>query len=156
MLVGCGNGRCSNPLCKSNPNNRGYKYNDADASKLAVKMTMNKHKKCESFNNEKMKKMEKRLDLLEARRERVDRMDLDQLTELKQTMQDKIKLIEEAEKRLMENITKCIVCLDNDKCISFDGCEHIALCQECESGIIDKKCPICRTQYSNIKKIKFN
>merc|ERR1712228_968451 len=100
--------------------------------------------------------MKKRLDLLEARRERVNTLNLDQLIELKQTMQDKIKLIEDAERRLMDNIRKCIVCLTNDKCITFDNCEHIALCEECEIRIEDKKCPICRVPYTNKRKIKFN
>merc|ERR1712154_104076 len=99
--------------------------------------------------------LQKRLDILEVRRERVNRMDHRELKALKQTMQDKIRLIEEAENRLFDNKCKCIACIANDKCVLFDGCDHIALCQECEDKMEIKHCPICRTEYSNIKILKF-
>ena len=105
--------------------------------------------------NEINDELQKRLDLLEVRRERVNRMDFNELTALKRTMQDKIKLIEEAEKRFVDNKCKCLACVANDKCMSFDGCEHVALCEDCENKMVTKQCPICRTAYSNVKKLKF-
>merc|ERR1712130_565619 len=105
---------------------------------------------CEKRNNE----MQKRLDLFEVRRKRVNALDFNQLIELKQNMQDKIKLIEEAERRFVDNICKCIVCLVKKKNISFDGCEHICICEECERKMEIKQCPICRTSFGSIKKVK--
>eukprot|EP01084_Bolivina_argentea_P140855 247562_1 len=46
---GCGNNRCTNPYCKSNIDNLGETYSNAAASKLALKMTKEKHKGCDAY-----------------------------------------------------------------------------------------------------------
>ena len=67
-------------------------------------------------------------------------------------MQHKIKLIEEAEKELIDNTLKCIVCMENKKNISFaDGCDHVAVCSQCERKMANKQCPICKASYSKTK-----
>ena len=115
-----------------------------------------KNKKENAMLKKKNDEMKKRLDILEVRRKHVNALDFNQLVELKHTMREKIKLIEEAEKRFVDNACKCIACIERKKCISFDGCEHIALCDECESKMKIKQCPICRSAYSNIKKVNFS
>ena len=52
VVSGCGNGRCANPFCKSNTRNHGQTYNDAEASKLALKMTISKQPKCAIINEQ--------------------------------------------------------------------------------------------------------
>eukprot|EP00485_Elphidium_margaritaceum_P004535 CAMPEP_0202707012 /NCGR_PEP_ID=MMETSP1385-20130828/19358_1 /ASSEMBLY_ACC=CAM_ASM_000861 /TAXON_ID=933848 /ORGANISM="Elphidium margaritaceum" /LENGTH=942 /DNA_ID=CAMNT_0049365619 /DNA_START=45 /DNA_END=2873 /DNA_ORIENTATION=+ len=51
VLKGCGNWRCTNPVCKSNIVNQAQTYDDVQASKLALKMIKEKHKTCASFEN---------------------------------------------------------------------------------------------------------
>ena len=84
----------------------------------------------------------------------ISRLSLDELNALKAMKQNEIKLIEEAEKELIDNTLKCIACMDRKKNIFFiDGCDHIAFCQECEAKANDKACPICKAPYTNIQKI---
>merc|ERR1712129_650012 len=95
---------------------------------------------------QKNEEMQKRLDLLEGKQERVTTLDLDQLSDVKKTMQDSIRVIEEAEQKLVDNMRKCVVCLVNNKCMALDGCGHISLCEQCEARLHEKKCPICRAE----------
>merc|ERR1712129_594316 len=102
---------------------------------------------------EKNKELQRRLDLFEGKQERVSTLDLDQLLNVKKTMHNSIRIIEEAEQKLMDNIRKCVVCLTNNKCIALNGCGHIALCEQCEAKLQQKKCPICRAQYTKCRKM---
>eukprot|EP01084_Bolivina_argentea_P134895 237800_1 len=51
---GCGNFHCSNPYCKSHPDNKDKIYSDKEASKLALTLTKNKHPDCSSFAIKKL------------------------------------------------------------------------------------------------------
>ena len=53
VVNGCGDMRCTNPMCKSNAANRDKVYSDQEASKLALKMVKSKHKSCEEYKNER-------------------------------------------------------------------------------------------------------
>eukprot|EP01084_Bolivina_argentea_P317983 551369_1 len=99
--------------------------------------------------------MQTKLDIWECKSEKLNPMNLDELNELKIKMQNKIKLIERAEKKIMDNTYKCLACVDNVKNISFDSCTHMALCDKCEAALEVKRCPICQTPYKNVKKINF-
>eukprot|EP01084_Bolivina_argentea_P265488 450031_1 len=99
--------------------------------------------------------LKKRLNLLECKPETINRMSLDELNELKIETQKRMRLIEEAERQLMENTFKCIACMDNLKNISFDACDHIALCDKCEETLQSKLCPMCQVPYNNVKKVRF-
>ena len=84
----------------------------------------------------------------------VNAMSLEELSRLKTALFGKIKLIEETEKQLMDDTYKCVACTDSKKNISFiDGCDHVALCEGCESKMERKCCPICTIPYTNIKKL---
>eukprot|EP01084_Bolivina_argentea_P240173 403561_1 len=121
------------------------------------------HKKENETLKQENEALKQRLDLLQCRSEKIKAMNLNQLNESKTimqntivNMQNKIKLIEETEKELMDNTYKCVACTDNMKNISFvDGCDHVALCHKCEQLAETKCCPICRKPYTNVKKINF-
>ena len=96
----------------------------------------------------------RKVDELTYKPARINAMSWEELNETKFLLQGKIKLIEEAETLLMNNTLKCVACMDNKKNISFsDGCDHFVLCDECESKMEKKECPICSTQYTRIKKL---
>jgi len=40
----------------------------------------------------------------------------------------------------------CSICLDAQACVSFDVCNHLCLCVECEQKYTASACPVCRTQ----------
>ena len=45
---------------------------------------------------------------------------------------------------------ECCVCLDAEPKMVIVPCGHRSLCQECSQKLTNKKCPLCRTQFSNI------
>merc|ERR1712129_235084 len=103
--------------------------------------------------NDELKKqneaMQKRLDLLEAKRHCVNKLDLDKVSELKETMQCNVKIVDEIETEMKENIRMCKVCMVTDKCMALNNCEHISMCEQCEDQLTVKRCPICRAGYTN-------
>merc|ERR1712129_88658 len=91
---------------------------------------------------------------LDHKLNRINAMDLGELSVLKSRLHQKMKLIEDTEKILMETSLNCIACTDNKKNIVFmDGCSHVALCDECEAKMERKVCPLCSVPYSRIKKL---
>eukprot|EP01084_Bolivina_argentea_P317980 551361_1 len=113
---------------------------------------------CKQKNKEltqRIEIMQTKLDIWECKSEKLNPMSLDELNQLKSKMQNKIKLIEKAEKKIIDNTYKCVACVDNVKNISFDSCSHMALCDKCEASLEIKRCPICQIPYKNIKKINF-
>ena len=46
------------------------------------------------------------------------------------------------ENRQLKERNLCKICLDNEICILFIPCRHVATCEECADAI--KQCPICR------------
>ena len=49
-------------------------------------------------------------------------------------------------------VDSCVICLENEPNILFNGCNHICTCLECEKIKPSVKCPYCRTEIS--KRIK--
>lgn len=45
----------------------------------------------------------------------------------------------------------CAVCLDNEKEIMLDPCNHVCLCQKCSKAI--EKCPICQQKVTSKKRV---
>merc|ERR1712129_1882 len=85
---------------------------------------------------------------------RIDAMSMDELNEIKAKLSSKIRAIEEAERDLMDNTLNCIACQDNKKNVSFtNGCDHFVLCDECESAMEIKTCPLCSQPYTSAKKL---
>merc|ERR1712228_382493 len=89
------------------------------------------------------------LEYLEYKPERIKAMSLEELNQAKVRLQNKMKLIENAERSLVDKTLRCIACLDNKKNIAFmDGCGHIAVCDQCERKMKKKCCPLCNARYS--------
>ena len=79
VTKGCGNRLCTNPYCKSNRVNKYKLYTDSEASKLALKMTKSKHKKCAEFPDRIVKPLTlKNLQLIE---EKEDKQVYDEIVE---------------------------------------------------------------------------
>lgn len=74
-------------------------------------------------------------------------LDVKQCNDIELKLQRAMNKIRDRKDRLMNNKLNCIICYERAKCIAFDGCQHIAVCQECEKEMNDKKCPVCRKPY---------
>ena len=48
------------------------------------------------------------------------------------------------------DVAECCICLDAHPQMVIVPCGHLCLCQECSQKLTNKKCPLCRTQFSNI------
>ncbi len=46
----------------------------------------------------------------------------------------------------------CVVCLNKDKQIMLEPCNHVCLCEVCSKKII-KECPICKQKITSRKKV---
>lgn len=103
---------------------------------------------------QRMDELQTKWDALEGDRESISRLTLDELRALKLVKQNEVKLVEEAEQRLMDITLKCVACTVRNKNISFiDGCGHIAFCGECEAKAKGNLCPICKAPHTKTKKI---
>merc|ERR1712228_865554 len=69
------------------------------------------------INNSELKRqrdeLQKKVNAMELKSERINAMSLDELDQTKIGLQEKIKLIEDAERLLMDNTYKCIACKNN-------------------------------------------
>jgi len=98
--------------------------------------------------------LQRKVQDLEYKPSRIKAMDFEDLSSAKSKLQSTLKLIENAEKSLIERTLKCIICRHRQKNVYFvDGCDHVIVCDECESKMMTKQCPTCRKQYRQIKKI---
>ena len=63
------------------------------------------------------------------------------------------KKIINAEKTFKKD--KCVICLTNPPNILFCNCGHLVLCVECsKTGESLEKCPICKTENTNLRIIE--
>ena len=46
---------------------------------------------------------------------------------------------------------ECVICLTNPPNVLFFNCGHQCLCSECERKKLSNKCPICKTENTNIR-----
>lgn len=44
--------------------------------------------------------------------------------------------------------TICIVCKDNTRTHALVPCGHKVLCEDCVNLLIDKRCPLCNTEFN--------
>ena len=77
---------------------------------------------------------------------RLSTMNNEALKQLRAELQKSIRRVEEAEEEL-ESQRNCVMCMDNRKNVCFDGCDHMAVCQDCIGDLIPKQCPVCRAPF---------
>merc|ERR1712083_541414 len=85
--------------------------------------------------------------------ENIDAMDEKQLDELEEKHKIKLKEIQDAKEKLMDDKLRCVVCLENPKSILIQGCNHLVLCEQCEESMVRKVCPKCHKAYKKVTKI---
>lgn len=104
-------------------------------------------KECEELNGT--------VNLMNGTSQQINTLNLAELSGLENKLLNGIMNIQQAREHLLDN-NKCIACKDNKKNISFiDGCNHIALCGQCEVELQSKLCPICQAPYTNVRKMNF-
>jgi len=102
--------------------------------------------------------LSQKLSLYNGQSEAINALSVKQLNGLEQTFMSTMKRLRESRNNLLELERLCVACKDRPKNVLFvDGCDHIALCVECEQQMTTKKCPIqdCQMPYSITKAIKF-
>ena len=63
---------------------------------------------------------------------------------------DYIEDVKETVDKVFE-ASECCICLDTQPVMVIVPCGHRCMCQECSQKLINSnKCPLCRTQFSNI------
>ena len=102
---------------------------------------------------EEAKESQQRLDELKDYTLNIDALNLEQLDLLKQRFDYKLDKIAKAKQKLFENKVLCIICLDNEKNVLIQGCNHYVLCDKCEPKLYRKKCPLCQKSYSRVIKV---
>lgn len=58
-------------------------------------------------------------------------------------------VLQENEK--LKDMKLCKICMDNELCMTFLPCGHLATCEDCARSV--KECPICRKEISQKVKI---
>lgn len=69
--------------------------------------------------------------------------------------QHRIEEVKE-EKQIVDEETdieelQCTICLTYKKCMMFEPCNHLCVCNECSKNI--NECPMCRSKFTNVKYI---
>lgn len=49
---------------------------------------------------------------------------------------------------ILNNEVVCVVCRDSLRTHALILCGHKVLCEECVNQLLDKRCPICNTEYT--------
>jgi len=49
---------------------------------------------------------------------------------------------------ILNNEVVCVVCRDSSRTHALIPCGHKVLCEECVNQLLDKRCPICNTEYT--------
>ena len=76
---------------------------------------------------------------------------------MKRTWTDRLNAMTTDDKEIENEISECVVCLDNDPTIMLAPCMHQCICTTCIVEIMEredqaKKCPICRVVIEDIFK----
>ena len=58
---------------------------------------------------------------------------------------------ENDEKEEDNNNIKCVICLENYKCMLLMPCKHVCCCEQCSKDI--NQCPLCRKNIESKTKI---
>ena len=76
------------------------------------------------------------------------------LEQLQSELEEKLQKVKEEKERRFQTRAYCIICKSNIKNIGILGCNHLDLCQQCESKSSSKQCPRCMKHYQKIVVIK--
>ena len=76
-------------------------------------------------------------------------LNMEELNILEEEIKKKLKQVHDAKKRLMEDKTLCIVCLDRQKTVFITDCGHFDLCTECMMELPNKICPRCQKPFED-------
>eukprot|EP01083_Nonionella_stella_P271479 919894_1 len=123
---------------------------------VELKQCMGKLKTQEETNEalvETNQTLRDRVCYLNGTSDKLTTLDIYKLMKLESTLQNAMSRIRKERTRLIERRFSCIVCLERPKNILIDGCNHVILCQQCESKLHPKICPMCKATYRSIKKI---
>lgn len=74
----------------------------------------------------------------------------------KELADKRLKVVEEEKEKLVDELeftTLCGFCEDNPKDVVFDPCGHIWACEKCVSYANLSKCPSCRKEIKNVRKV---
>ena len=69
----------------------------------------------------------------------------------KEQMKDKFRFIKNIYTEDISHI--CPICFTNPRTIILIPCKHLCLCRECYQQMGNKKCPICKKEYSGFVEI---
>ena len=56
--------------------------------------------------------------------------------------------------RIDVSLTKCCICIDNEKEYAYINCGHMCVCLDCQKGEWKNKCPLCKKDGACIKIFK--
>ncbi|CCA61364.1 hypothetical protein AV955_gp007 [Diadromus pulchellus ascovirus 4a] len=59
------------------------------------------------------------------------------------------------EKAAVNRNMECVICLDETKNVAYLPCGHVATCLSCSIKQIDRKCPLCSSQYVSKFRVYF-
>eukprot|EP01083_Nonionella_stella_P167976 565884_1 len=102
----------------------------------------------------KCKKLQKEIEQLKNGDVRYDTLNYEALDAMELRLQSQITKIKKAKERLLENKLYCIACLEKQKNIVIEGCNHLDLCHQCEQKLQPKICPRCQVPFTNVIKLK--
>eukprot|EP01083_Nonionella_stella_P260566 888274_1 len=91
-----------------------------------------------------------RLKLFNGTSQKMNTLGFEALDELESKLHNGILKIQNSRNALLDRKFSCVVCLDAPKNILTDGCNHIVLCQVCETKLLSKVCPMCQRPYKTV------
>ena len=102
---------------------------------------------------DELKKTNEKLDNLKDYTQNINALNVEGLDLLKQRFEYKLAQIARAKAKIFENKVLCMICMDNEKNVLIQGCNHYVICDKCENRLHTKKCPLCQKSYSNVIKV---
>ena len=120
-----------------------------------IKVLNKKFKIFQNGMNNKLKEEQAKyreiLDIYTGESNNYDKMSRRQLIEVQSKINKANNEIKDAMNELDETEWKCVICYNQDKNVSTDGCNHIVMCDQCENGMSIKACPRCSKRYTKTK-----
>ena len=71
------------------------------------------------------------------------------LDELQTIYEQRLQKIKDIKAQRYQNEVYCVYCGKKEKNVVIAGCNHMDLCQQCESQQKEKKCPRCGKEYKS-------
>eukprot|EP01083_Nonionella_stella_P056546 148840_1 len=119
----------------------------------AIKQRLQKYIEANDSLKEETVVLNERLKLLNGSSQKINTLDIGALSELESKLQNGLSRLQKARNALLDRKFNCVVCLDAPKNILTNGCNHIVLCQACETKLVAKICPMCQKPYQTVKKV---